>query len=137
MTKRFVLALLMVGLFAASAAAQTIGPGASFTWDQDAADLATAQSYLYQLRLDGVDQPLTTTVCSGATSPFLCNHAVPAMSNGSHTASVRATQIIAGVVYASLDSNSVSFVYGQAPAVPRQFRVIPASTAQLVTPPPQ
>lgn len=116
---------LMIGLLfllslAAPAAAQVATPSNTVGWDQDAADLATAQAFSYRPYADGAATAvvLTGVTCTGTTSPFACKVAFPAFTPGPHALTLTATNE-AGE---SLKSTPFAFRFVVIPNPPRNLR---------------
>ena len=98
----------------------TATPTSQFAFDQNAPDLATANSYTYRYYADGattgVVLPMT---CSGAAPPFVCVAPVPAFTPGPHSVTFTASNA-AGE---SAQSAAVEFTMVIIPAVPQNPRV--------------
>jgi len=110
-----------------SALAQTY----QLCWDQDAADLPTAQAYTYQSSVDGAAATTISATCTGAATPFKCvtPAPLPVVTNGKHTFIITANVLL-------LDGTSLSTVstsFGQytivgKPAPPSNLRVNKSGT---------
>lgn len=98
-------------------------PTSKLAWVITAADLNTAQSYVYKYYLDAsatgiIFSPSPT--CSGTAAPFSCQVAFPAVGNGNHTISITASNT-AGE---SLHSDPFAFAFVGIPSKPTGLRII-------------
>lgn len=115
---------------------QPAKPTDKFTWTQDA-PVANAQTYRYELELDGVLQtaPLVHTCVASPTAPTMasiCTAPIPAVTPGDHSARVRTVDVSIPEVLQWIFtdySNTATFRMRAVPTTPRQFGVQP--------PPPQ
>jgi hypothetical protein len=119
--------LILVCAFALSTtvlSAQVGTPTNHLAWDQGGPDLATVQSYSYNLYPDAVAVPtiLTSVTCSGTASPFTCTVAFPTFTPGSHTLTVTAVDAAGESAKAS---PSLSFQFVVIPLAPVRLRVTP------------
>ncbi len=114
-------------LLAIPVQAQTpVGAGARYTWDQGAASLAEAQSYVYKIYKDGASGVIVTGVTCTAPAPpsplgtFPCSAPflteVPGIVH-----SVTLTATSAGALE-SLPSIAYSYIYSVQTATPRNLR---------------
>jgi hypothetical protein len=97
-TLGFVLALpfLPATLYAqgpADTITQSKAASCKLGWDQAAADLATAQAFVYKAVVDGGAQTTVTATCSGGSSPFTCETPLPVQTVGTHTVQVFANAL--------------------------------------------
>lgn len=96
-----------------------------FSWDEQAPDLNTANSYTYLYYIDGLPTGvvLTGAKCFASLVPdpltFNCTVNLPPFSPGSHTVQISAT--LSGVE--SAKSNAVSFTFAIVPGIPFNFRI--------------
>lgn len=118
--RHVLIALLLALGLASPAAAQVATPANTVGWDQDAADLATAQAFSYRQYPDGAGTGvvLTGVTCTGTTSPFACKVAFPAFTPGAHALALTATNE-AGE---SLKSTPFAFRFVVIPTPPRNLR---------------
>lgn len=101
--------------------------GNSVQFDQAAPDLATAQSYTYQLYIDGSGTPVVGpgSTCTGTASPFACSVKLPAsLSPGSHSVTATAKDAVAGE---SAQSLPLAFTFAVTPGAPANLRIIKGS----------
>ena len=119
---------LLITLFALLAlprlAAAQATPQSKLAWDQDAADLATANSFTYRHFDDGsaTGTPLTPVTCTGTASPFTCRVPFPSFTPGvQHAIAVSA----ANQAGESLPSTPLSFQFIVIPNSPRNLRAEP------------
>ena len=88
--------------------------------DQDAPDLATANSYTYKYYPNNAAIGIVLLfTCTGTSSPFLCTASFPAFTPGAHTLTVTASNI-AGE---SPKSGILSFTFVIIPSVPTNLRI--------------
>lgn len=123
----FLVALMVLG-FVVSAEAQTpASPTSRFGWEQAAPSLTVASAYRYDLELDGTLQaaPLAQVVCTGATSPFSCEAAIPAVTPAVHTARMRAADVTVTPAMLGDFSNVLTFEMRAIPATPTGFGIRP------------
>lgn len=123
--------ILSVLLFISSAAfAQSAAsPTDKFAWNIDAQSLAVAQSYAYEVELDGVVLPTAlVTTCSGATAPYDCAAPIPAVTPSTHTARVRAVDA-SGTPLMGPFSDMLTFTMRAVPAKPGNLRIVPGGGA--------
>jgi len=116
MRKLFV-ALVLIGLSAGYASAQTPATGSNkIGWDQTALTLAEAQGYTYKYYPDAATAGivLTNVVCTGTTSPFKCEVAFPAFTPGNHSLTLT-TSNLAGE---SVKSAPLNFAFVVTPSAP-------------------
>lgn len=120
-------------------AAQTIPqafPGDGLAWDQDAATLAAAQGFQYEIVLNGVAARRSVT-CSGTASPFVCRYDLPAtMASGNTISVITAIQVFPDRELRSGASPEFQFHFNGGPGTPRNQRILPGGTALVVQPPP-
>lgn len=116
----------LVGLFAlaASATAQTAVPNSQLAWDQPAGTLADASSMTYEATFDGAAfGALTSVVCSGIASPYVCRAAWPQLTPATHTVQIRAVRVDGTNRYASPLSAVFNFTFVALPEAPRNLRI--------------
>ena len=78
---------LLVGAAAVSARPQATGtPTSQLTWDQSATTLSEANGYTYRTYSDGsaTGVVLTSVICTGVASPFVCTAKLPTYMTGNH-----------------------------------------------------
>lgn len=113
--------LLVILLLAATAGAQTVVQTDHLGWDQTAPALADATRYAYTPTVDGAAKPaLVNVACTGSASPFACVGDYPALTPGSHSLTLTATD---GTL-ASTPSLPFGFVFAINPAQPQNLRNI-------------
>ena len=119
--------VLFAGVITYAQTTQVIGPTDKLTWDQDATNLAEAQSMRFTAYVDNsVTGVVVTATCAGATSPFKCQIANPATAIGSHTVQLMAELPLSGGGYiASPKSVVCNFRVATAPSAPRNLFFIP------------
>jgi len=124
---RATLVLSLLLFIAPAAFAQSnAAPTDKFAWNIEAASLAVAQAYTYELELDGtVLATALVTTCSGAASPYDCNAPIPAVTPSTHTARVRAVDT-SGTPLTGPFSDLLTFTMRAVPSKPGNFRIIPA-----------
>ena len=117
--KRILLALILV-LTIPSISWSQATTVSRLALDQDAPDLATANSYTYKYYSDNaIAGIILVFVCTGTSSPFLCTASFPAFTPGAHTLTVTASNI-AGE---SPKSGILSFTFVIIPSVPTNLRI--------------
>lgn len=121
-------ALIIAGLSSTASAQTSVIPGDKLAWDQQAADLATAQAATYKLYADGAatGTVLTPVTCTVQTPPltgnFTCSTPFPAFTpTVLHSVKASATNE-AGE---SLQSTAFSFKFVVVPSVPTNLRRTP------------
>lgn len=96
-------------------------PGNSFSFEQAAPDLATANSYTYRIYADGATTGSVFAVkCTGTVSPFTCVGPVPAFTPGTHSITMTA----GNVAGESAKSAPFSFQMVIQPAAPTNLRIL-------------
>lgn len=106
--------------------AQPVPPAATaqskFAIDVNAADLATAQGYVYKQYADGALQgTVIAFTCSGTAAPFLCVAPVGAFTPGQHSVTLTASNA-AGE---SGKSAAIIFTMTVVPQIPGNPRILP------------
>ena len=117
---------LMCLLVASLAQAQTQAVGTeTLVWDQAGTTAAAVQAFTYDVQ-DGSAAPvaLTGVTCSGASSPFVCQTRLPALTTGLHAVSVRARTVINGTPLVGSFSAPLSLLIVAVPAVPQNVRLL-------------
>jgi len=90
-------------------------------FDQSAPTLSEANGYTYKYYPDGSLTGINlVVVCTGVTSPFICNTAFPTFTPGPHNITLTAGNI-AGE---SLKSSPFAFVFVVVPVAPNRVRII-------------
>jgi hypothetical protein len=100
-------------------------------WDQDAADLPTAQSYTYQVAMDGGAANTVIATCSGTATPFKCiiPPPLPAVTNGKHTFLITASVLlIDGSTLSTVSTTFGQYIIVGKPSVPINLRVNKSGT---------
>ena len=88
---RFKFPLLIMAFACSGSLAFAERPAGKLAWDQDAPNLAAAQSYQYSLVVDGGPPRLLGDVrCVGAVAPFTCAAPLPELGVGTHSLTVTA-----------------------------------------------
>lgn len=135
MKLRSVLFALVVAIGGLTLAPQTAHAQAVATshlvWDQDAADLATAQGYTYKHYDDGsaTGTTLSGVTCAAKVPPvtgtFACLVAFPAETPGAHNMTATATNA-AGE---SLKSTALNFTFVVIPSPPKNLQILALNEA--------
>lgn len=123
--RRLILAASLLSLCVAGPVTAQTPPAigtSMLVWDQDAPDLATAQSYSFKYYPDGAaaGTALSGVSCSGSASPFLCQAAFPAFTPGTHTLVLTANNV-AGESPKS--APPFGFVFVVTPGAPANLRI--------------
>ena len=116
------LVALLVALLVRVGLAQVATPGSRLAWDQDAPSLAEAQGQTYEASWDGaVAVPLTGVTCTGTASPYACSGALPPLTVGTHTVTLRARNATG----TGPTSDALAFSYSPfaLPSAPRNLRI--------------
>lgn len=102
-----------------SSAAQTGTPMHRWQWDQTG-DLT---GLTYEVTVDGLPHaPVLSVTCAAS----VCGGALPtSLTDGQHTARMRAVRVVDGVRLVSTDSNLLTFTYVTAPGAPGNLRLQP------------
>lgn len=121
-------ALIVAGLSSTAHAQTSVIPGDKLAWDQQAADLATAQAATYKLYADGAatGTVLTPVTCADQTpvlaGNFTCSTPFPAFT----PTVLHSVKVTAGnAAGESLQSTPFSFRFVVVPSVPTNLRRIP------------
>ena len=102
--------------------AQTATSGSRLAWDQVAGTLAEASGYTYRASFDGAALvTLTGVACAGASSPFTCSAAFPALTPAAHTVAV----VAVNAAGASPLSTVFNFTFVALPSAPQNLRILP------------
>jgi len=121
------IALLVASLLiavASTAAAQNAAPTDKFQFNMVAGSLAEANSYKYELELDGVVQATPLAVTCVDPSPYTCKAPIPAITPSTHTARVRAVDI-SGTPIVGPFSDLLTFTMRATPAKPTGLTIVP------------
>lgn len=116
----FLLSFVSIPIFAQTPTATATS---KLEWIITAADLSTAQSYVYKYYLDASPTGIifsTGVSCVGATPPFTCQTSFPVVSSGNHTLRISASNT-AGE---SLPSDPFAFAFVGIPSKPTGIRII-------------
>lgn len=102
----------------------SVATGQTFLeWDQEAADLATAQGYTYTAVIDALPAVALAVTCAEKNPPvesvFDCTAPFPAVTPGAHTIEI----IASNQAGSSQPSPPFSFVFMVVPAQPKNVRI--------------